>query len=95
MAARKTPSKGSRPDKLMRDAIILALHREANGSDGKPTKKLYLVAEKLVDAALSGDMRAQCEVNDRVDGKSPQALALTDPDGGAMTINIVKFAGSN
>lgn len=72
MAARKTPSKGGKPDKLMRDAIIIALHRTA--TDGK-VKKLNLIADKLVDLAVAGDMGAIREVNDRVDGKAVQIVA--------------------
>lgn len=38
--ARKTPSAGSKPDKLMRDALMVALKREAVDAHGKPTTKL-------------------------------------------------------
>jgi len=48
---------GSKPDKLITDAIRLALNHEAKGSDGKPTKKLFILAEKLVDKAADGDIR--------------------------------------
>ncbi len=71
MAGNPNP-KGSKPDKLMRDAIIVALNREAEDAQGQPTRKLALVAEQLVELALAGDMQAIKEVNDRVDGKSPQ-----------------------
>lgn len=74
MAARKTPSRGGKPDKLMRDAIMLALHREAKDSDGKSTKKLNIVAAKLVDLAMEGEIAAIKEVIDRVDGKSDATL---------------------
>ena len=39
---------GRKPDKLMRDAIILALKREAEDGDGAPTQKLHLIADRLV-----------------------------------------------
>lgn len=74
MAGNPNP-KGSKPDKLMRDAIMVALKREAIGTDGKPTQKLYQIADALVDLAVSGDMQAIKEVNDRVDGKAPQTIA--------------------
>lgn len=74
MAVRKEPSKGGKPDKLMRDAIMLALHREAKDADGKKTKKLNIVAAKLVDLAVAGEMPAIKEVIDRVDGKSDATL---------------------
>ena len=69
-SAQKRPErKGNKPEKFMRDAIILALHREAG--KGK-TKKLYKIADKLVDKAMEGDIMAIKEINDRVDGKAPQ-----------------------
>ncbi len=62
--------RGAKPDKLMRDALILALMREAEGADGRPTKKLHLIAARLVEKAVDGDIAAIREINDRVDGKS-------------------------
>jgi hypothetical protein len=72
MAARKTPSRGTKPDKLMRDALLLALHRETNDANGAPMKKISLVADRLVDMAIDGDLRAIKTIIDRVDGKTPQ-----------------------
>jgi hypothetical protein len=86
MAARKSPSGGVKPDKLMRDALMLALHREAKAADGTPTKKLYLVADKLVDAAIEGDIQAAKEINDRIDGRVPQAI--TGEDGGPIEHSV-------
>jgi hypothetical protein len=77
MAERITPSKGSKPEKLMRDAIIMELHREATGADGVMTKRLRLVASALVNKAAEGDVQAIKEINDRVDGKAPQSVDLT------------------
>ena len=74
MPARENPSKGSKPDKLMRDALILELHEEAQGAGGVMTKKLRLVARALVNAAMGGDVPAIKEINDRVDGKVAQML---------------------
>lgn len=84
MAGNPNP-KGSKPDKLMRDAIMVALNREAKDAAGQPTKKLYQIAERLVDQAIEGDMQAIKEVNDRIDGKAPQAMTLAgDDEGGPM-----------
>ena len=54
----------------MRDAIILALKREAEDGEGVLTKKLHLIAGRLVEKALAGDIQAIKEINDRVDGKA-------------------------
>lgn len=44
-------------------------------------KKLFSIAEKLVDMALGGDMQAIKELMDRVDGKPAQSLVHSnDPD---------------
>lgn len=86
MAKRGNPNPtGSKPDKLMRDALILALNREATTPDGKKTKRLYIVADKLVELACQGDVGAIREINDRVDGKVPQAVAI-DPNSGPLLI---------
>lgn len=72
--ARKTPSAGSKPDKLMRDALMVALKREAEDADGKPTRKLNLVAEALVEKGIAGNIQAIKEIGDRLDGRPAQAL---------------------
>ncbi len=81
--ARKTPSAGSKPDKLMRDALMVALKREAKDANGKPTRKLNLVAEALVEKAIAGDVQAIKEIGDRVDGRPAQAVEHS----GALAVN--------
>ena len=82
MPKRKAPStawkpgqsgnpKGSKPEKLMRDALIIALNREA--AKGSKTKRLQSVAEALVNKAIEGDVGAAKEIFDRIDGKVPQS----------------------
>ena len=89
MAPRKTPG-SPKPDKLMRDALALELHQQVrDGADGnkrgKLVKKLRLVARALVDAAISGDVAAIKEINDRMDGKvSP--IVMTNSDGSGMSL---------
>jgi hypothetical protein len=70
MAARKTPSRGSKPDKLMADALRVALRREALDADGRPTKRLAVIADQLVRKAMEGDIAAIREVFDRIDGRA-------------------------
>ncbi len=80
MAGRGNPKPtGSKPDKLMRDALMVALNREAKDANGQPTKRLYIIAEKLASKAESGDpdaLSAIREVFDRVDGKPAQSIGL-------------------
>ena len=59
----------------MRDAIMVAQNREATAADGKKTKKLSIIADRLVDLAMSGDLSAIKEICNRVDGRPMQALS--------------------
>lgn len=79
MAARKSPAEGRKSDKLIRNALMVAINREAKDADGQPTKKLALIAEKLVELAVEGDVQAIKEIGDRIDGKPTQAIA-SDPE---------------
>lgn len=53
-------------------------------------KKLDVIAKKVVEMAVAGDMQAIKEIGDRLDGKSVQAI--TGEDGGPLTVEIVRFA---
>lgn len=92
MAARITPSKGGKPDKLMRDALMIALNREATDADGKKTKKLNIIAAKLVELAVDGDIQAIKEISDRVDGKPAQAI-VGDPDQPLASVTEIRLVG--
>ena len=73
MAARKTPSKGGKPDKLMRDTLMLELHQDSavEASNGRiqKIKRFRLVARALIRKAIDGDVQAAKEINDRIDGR--------------------------
>jgi len=90
MAVRKTPSKGKKPDKEWHDALRLTVHELCKDPlTGKNVKKLRLLARKLVDRALEGDIAAFREVGDRLDGKPAQTIA-GDPDKPhTLTIRII------
>ena len=47
----------------------LALKRETADADGVLTRKLHLIADRLVEKAMAGDIQAINEINDRVDGR--------------------------
>ena len=79
MAARKTPAAGSKPDKLWRNEIRLAVHELlVSDGDGKTQKikALRLLARRLVTKAMEGDVAALKEIGDRLDGKPAQAVDL-------------------
>lgn len=67
-------------NKLWRDALDKRL-REYNKGDSKVEQywALQAIADKLIEAALEGDMQAIKEIGDRVDGKAVQAIG-GDPD---------------
>lgn len=83
MAARNTPSAGCKPNKLWRDAISVAVNRE--GDDNTKRKMLAVLADKLVTAALNGDIAALKEIGDRLDGKASQDISANLS--GNVTVN--------
>jgi len=60
--------------KLITDALRVALNREAEDADGKLTKRLALIAEKVAELAVKGEPWAVKEAWDRLEGKAPQAI---------------------
>jgi hypothetical protein len=88
MPARITPSAGKKPDKYITDALRIELHQEALGCNGKMTKKLRLLARKLIDRAIEGDVAAAKEVIDRVEGRVPQSVTTE----GDLVVRVIKFA---
>lgn len=65
----KKPSRGNKPDKIFRDALMIALRRQKEGPGGIMTQKISLIADVLVDKAAGGDLDAIREIANRVDGK--------------------------
>jgi hypothetical protein len=76
MAVRDNPSKGGKPDKLIRDALMLAVNRVQEG-DPQGRKKLAIAAAAVVEKAVEGDLAAFKEIADRIDGKAPQSVDVT------------------
>jgi len=71
------PSKGSKPDKIIRDALILELNRMDSAEDGEKVKKVNRIVHKLVAAGMEGKIDAIKEIFDRVEGKATQQLDVT------------------
>jgi hypothetical protein len=90
MAARKTaarPPVGAKPAsaQLMREALLSSLQRE--GGKGSKTRRLQMVADALVDAAITGEMAALREVFQRIDGKIAEAPSGREA-GGPVELEI-------
>ena len=88
MAARKNPGGGKGQDKIWSDAVgraVAELRVASEGKKGKKIKALFLLARKLVDRALDGDIAALKEIGDRMDGKPAQAVQHTGKDGGPIS----------
>ncbi len=67
---------GSKRDKIVREALMLAAKRVHDGDpDGRI--KLNVAAAKIVELAVEGDLAAFKEIADRLDGKAPQSVDVT------------------
>jgi hypothetical protein len=90
MAARKTRPAGAKPDKVLRDAVMLEINVEAPDPkrEGRKIKKARLVARALV----AGDVPAIKELFDRVDGKVLSALGGNSEDGGITLEELIHMS---
>ncbi len=72
--------RGSLGERIWRDAIGVAVRelRDETTKEGKVKKvrSLRLLARKLVDRGLEGDVSALREIGDRLDGKAMQGVDL-------------------
>ena len=78
--------RGSKPDKIIRDALLLELNRE-DLEDGKKVKKLQRIVRKIVACAAEGKMDAVNIIFDRVEGKPTQDIAVEHS--GELTLRSV------
>jgi hypothetical protein len=86
---------GPKSDKIWADAVRRAVNRRLEGKEGNP-KKLESLADKVVEAGLSGDMQAIREIGDRLDGKPHQAIDHSSEDGTMSpptTIELIAVSG--
>ncbi len=70
--------KGALGDKLWADALRRVGLEYAEGKAGP--KKIDIMARKLVDAGMAGDIAAAREFGDRLDGKARQQIEATITD---------------
>jgi hypothetical protein len=73
------PSRGDDSSQT-RDALVREFRREAEKAGGQITNRLRLMARKLVDRAISGDLRAIEEIYDRVDDPDLQEEVQTEDE---------------
>jgi hypothetical protein len=62
---------GSKNDKLIREALMVAAKRVHKG-DPEGRIKLALAAEKVVEAAVEGDLASFQEMANRLDGRATE-----------------------
>jgi hypothetical protein len=70
--------------KIVTDALMVALNREIE-KEGKMTKRINILADKVVLKAIDGDVPAFKEVRDTIDGKPQQSIDHT----GDLGVNMV------
>jgi hypothetical protein len=68
--------------KLFRDALLVELKKSEGG-----VERIQLVAEKLVELAMVGNVQAIKEIADRIDGKVPAPVVGDDEH---EPINMIK-----
>ncbi len=80
---------GPKSDKLWSEAVRMAAMREMEdpNTPGKKRKRLNIIADNLLRAAVAGDMAAIKELGDRIDGKPTQGV--TGPGGEPLPITTV------
>lgn len=89
----ETKQRGGQPgnqnaarSRLFEQAIIRALkQRDLEAGDGETLRQ---VAEKLIDLALGGNVKAFSEMRDTVDGRPTQVIA-GDPDN-PLSVEVVE-----
>ncbi len=70
--------RGSRTDRTWSDALRKASLEYHEGKAGP--KKIEMMARKLIDAAIAGDISAAKEYGDRIEGKAMQPIEQTITD---------------
>lgn len=70
---------GRGTEKLWRDAVRLATHRlvgDLHAPHPAKAKIIEVLAHKLVEKAMDGDVSALKEIGDRLDGKAAQSVEM-------------------
>ena len=75
MAANITKPGGVKSDKIITDALRIAMKREVQ-YQGKLTRRIVVMADKVAEAAMNCEQWAVKEVWDRLEGKAHQAIQV-------------------
>lgn len=93
MAGAPLGNQNKAENRIWREALRQALDRRTKSrADGKA--ELDLLADKLIDACLEGQIPAFREFGDRVEGKPAQQIQLADNEGGKLEIRVISYADS-
>lgn len=91
-------AKSNTKRRVMTDALMISLNRVVDGiaeTDGKPTRRLTQIADKLAEKAAEGDTQAIKEIFDRTEGKAAQAIIHQgDADKPVETKYTVEFVNA-
>lgn len=94
MAGRPKGSKTVNSTRPWSDALRIAVNEDGTDDKGKKVKKLRLLAQNCVNAAIEGDTTAMKEIGDRLDGKAPQPHIGGEEDDPAINHSVaVRFVG--
>ena len=94
-AAGPNNPKGAKSDKEWRDAIRVAVNElRDDPTDSGNIKALRLIARKVVDRALDGDMTAAKEIGDRLDGRPSQVIEGNPDAPHKLIVEIRDLAGT-
>ena len=77
-----------RPKGNIVDELLKALHEELDTEKGK-VKIGRAVAQKLLQAALKGDLRATNQILDFTESKPKQSVEHSGPDGQPIAVSVV------
>ena len=74
-------TKGATSDKLIADALRLAVNRQTKDAKGGRAKRINVLADKMVELACNGDVQAAKMIRDSLDGRPAQQVDLYTPEG--------------
>lgn len=74
-------------ERPLADAIWVALMRYEEDPTGQNKRKLYILADRMVNDAIDGNEQARKEILDRIDGKVSAQVQLGGEGGLTISVN--------